>query len=393
MRSTCGSPSLYNGWSYGTVDARFSLRGTRPADPQVVLIAVDDRTLARLDPAETGVIPRDAYARMLDRLRPARPRAIALDVIFLGPKEARADQALLRGIRASRGRVVLAFDEFVVVPARGGGNTIRADLFGRADAARRNGARTGFAGLPEDVDDRNRRADYRVDLVRDVQSAEVGAEASVTAPTFAFAAADMARGGHPGRHVDELPTASGRAWGGQTERTTWIDYTGPSGTVRHFSALDLLDDRLPSEAFADRVVVIGVIARRNADLHRTPLDGGRGMPGPEVQANAISTMLRDEPLRDAPTLLEVLAVALLACLPAVAGMSRSLRLAVALTAAVAVVFVAAAQLAFQGGRIIPVVVPLIAFVVAAGGATTVATMRALQRRRARAATGGSGTIR
>ena len=38
-----------------TVDARFSVRGARAPDPRLVLIAVDDQTLARLDPQGTGV--------------------------------------------------------------------------------------------------------------------------------------------------------------------------------------------------------------------------------------------------------------------------------------------------------------------------------------------------
>ena len=69
-----------------TVDARFSVRGTQDPDPRLVLIAVDDRTVARLHPPGNGPpIPRQYYARLLDRLRRDRPDVIALDVIFAGP--------------------------------------------------------------------------------------------------------------------------------------------------------------------------------------------------------------------------------------------------------------------------------------------------------------------
>ena len=44
-----------------TVDARFSVRGARAADPRLVLIAVDDKTLATLGPKD-GDIPRGSYA-------------------------------------------------------------------------------------------------------------------------------------------------------------------------------------------------------------------------------------------------------------------------------------------------------------------------------------------
>jgi CHASE2 domain-containing sensor protein len=259
---------------------------------------------------------------------------------------------------------VLPFDDFGVA-----GGIPRPELLGRSDTVERTGVTTGYAGLPNDRDGQERRADYEV-------AAQSSNEAEVRMPTFAFAAARVARGAGLSRQVDDVPTAKRRAWGGQTESTTWIDFRGPSGTFRRVSALDVLDGRVPARDFRNKAVVIGVVAHGSTDgHHRTPLDSA--MPGAEVQANALDTMLRGQPLRDVPQLLDILAIILLASLPAVAGLMRSRRTEAAAIVAVAVAFLAAAQLAFQGGWIIAIVVPLAALVGASSG---VAALGAPRRR-------------
>jgi CHASE2 domain-containing sensor protein len=369
----------------GTVDARFSVRGSGAADPRLVLIMVDDKTLRRLDPHGTGRIPRAAYARMLDRLRQDRPAVIALDVIFMGAGDPRDDRALLAAIRATRDRLVLSFQGFDVVQGNDGKPAARANLLGRPETVRRTGVTTGFAGIPDDVDHTNRRADYQVDLAPSPDPYNAATDpnpANVRAPTFAFAAADLARGGALSRQVDDLPAAPRRAWGGQSKLTTWIDYRGPPGTVRRVSALDVLDGRVAPGVFRDKLVVIGVTNSASTDVHRTPLDAGRGMPGAEVQANALDTMLRGEPLRDTSSLINVLAIILLACLPTVAALTQSRRVTAAAITAVAIVFLAAAQLAFRAGWIVAVVVPLAALVAATSGVAAVAAAQMVRRRTA-----------
>jgi CHASE2 domain-containing sensor protein len=350
-----------------TVDARFSVRGARSADPRLVLIEVDDETLARLNRERIGQLSRASYARILDRLRRDRPEVIALDVIFEGSQEPQGDLALLEAIRATHARLVLPFRNFTIVTEPDGRRSVRADLLGRPRALEATGVRTGFAGLPEDRDDRNRRADY-----------EVITTADVYADTFAFAAADVARGG--ALRAEEMPDAPRRSWGEQSARTTWIDFRGPPGTVRHLSAANVLDGRLPPGTFRNKRVVIGVTASGNIDVHETPLDGGRGTPGPEVQASALDTMLRGAPLRDAPALVDILAILVLAAVPAAATLLRRRDVAVAVIAVTAVLYLAIVQLAFGTGRILAVVAPLAGLLVASLGAAALTAARALQRR-------------
>jgi CHASE2 domain-containing sensor protein len=368
------NPSPVQRLELATVDTRFSVRGGGTPDPRLVIVAVDDATLRRFGGATR--LPRSAYARMLERLRADRPAVIGLDVLFDSPgRDPRADQMLLAAMRATR-QLVLPYERFFVDRDEKGEPTIVADLLGRPDAVHNTGVTLGFDGLPLDVDRHNRRADYAVDLVPYVP---VG-EKRLIAKTFAFAAANLARGGALARDLDELPTASRRRRGGQTKRTTWIDYRGGPGTIERVSALDVLDGRAPARAFRNKLVVIGVTARGNVyDVHRTPLDEGRGMLGVEVQANALDTMLRHNPLRDASSRVNVLLIVVLACIPALASLTRSRRLAAAAIVGAALGFLVAAQLAFHAGWVIAVVLPLAALVAAACGVALLAAGRMVRR--------------
>jgi CHASE2 domain-containing sensor protein len=101
-----------------------------------------------------------------------------------------------------------------------------------------------------------------------------------------------------------------------------------------------------------------------------------------VQANALDTMLRGAPLRDVSQLIDILAILVLASVPALAGLIRSRALAAAAIAAAALIYVALVQIAFHGGWILAVVVPLAALVASALAVATLAATRAARRRRA-----------
>jgi CHASE2 domain-containing sensor protein len=105
------------------------------------------------------------------------------------------------------------------------------------------------------------------------------------------------------------------------------------------------------------------------------------MAGPELQANAIDTILHGAPLRDVPALVDILVIVVLACVPAIVSLSAS-RIAVsAATVVLAAVFVLVAQLTFNDGWIIPIVVPLAALATSALAVAVLVAVRILRRRR------------
>ena len=371
-----------------TVDARFSVRGARATDPRLVLITVDDKTLRALG-RENGDISRGDYEKLLKQVREDGPALIALDVVFEEDSaDRRGDDTLRAEIRVRGDPLVLAARKYAAGQTNRGRIGPFPDLFVSPAALKHAGVETGYRGLPEDADGHNRRADYLVELVRPATAdAEIPFGRKVNAPTFAFAAADLARGGALLRNVDDLPTASRRARGEQSERTTWIDYVGPPGTIPHRSAIDVIDAPIPSGEFTDKIVVVGVTAQGNPDMHRTPFAGGRSMSDPEVHANAVDTMLRGSPLRDVSRSIDILAILVLACVPALAFLTAPRAVGVAVIAALAAVFLVVAQLAFHQGWILAVVLPLAALAVSAAGVVTLTASRIVRRRRARPRSG------
>jgi adenylate cyclase len=109
-------------------------------------------------------------------------------------------------------------------------------------------------------------------------------------------------------------------------------------------------------------VIVGETSLHGRDVKRTPADGGTRMSGPEIHANAIATVRRGLPLRDAPKWTAVLLIVALALVPAALATRGRAIMTLGLAAAAGVVFLAGAQLAFGAGRVLPVVAPLLALV-------------------------------
>jgi CHASE2 domain-containing sensor protein len=111
-----------------------------------------------------------------------------------------------------------------------------------------------------------------------------------------------------------------------------------------------------------------------------------------VQANAVDTILRGAPLRDVSRLVEILAILVLACVPALASVSASRIAVIAAIVGLAAVFLAVAQVAFNGGWIIPVLVPLAALAASTIGVGVLVAVRALRRRAARSQDGSDASL-
>jgi adenylate cyclase len=70
---------------------------------------------------------------------------------------------------------------------------------------------------------------------------------------------------------------------------TLIPYRGYQGSFPYISITDVLNDRVPKERLAGRVIVIGTTAPGLMDLRATPV--GAAYPGVEIHANLIAGML------------------------------------------------------------------------------------------------------
>ncbi len=318
-----------------TVDWRFSLRGEQGAPPDVAVVAIDDASTRELGQLP---FPRSYHAQVIRRLTRDGARVIAYDIQFSEPttpfngSEAAAvaaedeDFALQQAITAAK-RVVLGTTS---VFEDGSPDILFTDE--RLDMAR---ASVGHAAFDVGPTETYRRLPYATDGLR----------------SFAVVAAERATG--------EPADPAGFRDGG-----AWIDYAGPAGTVTTYSFLDVLDGKVPASAFRGKVVVIGATASRLQDIHPTSF-GDVPMSGPEINANAIQTVMDGVPLRDSPGWVDAILIVGLAALAAVAGLRRSALQSVLPSVLLLVALLLGAYGLFLAGTVIPVVVPALALVVAA----------------------------
>ncbi|HTI32579.1 MAG TPA: CHASE2 domain-containing protein [Miltoncostaea sp.] len=301
-----------------TVDLRFALRGDhRPAD--VVVVGIDDVTFGDL--GLRWPFPRGLHAEAIDRLREAGAKVIVYDVQFTEPsRDVRQDLRLYDAIGRAR-NVVLATSE---IGADGSTNVLGGDANLRAA-----GARAAAAYLPKDGRGVIRR------FTRELSGLE----------TLPVAAAEVARGAPV--TAAEVPSDG-----------MLIDFRGGPGTIRTVSFSDLLAGRVPASLLRGAIVVVGATAPSLQDVHLTPAGPDNPMPGPEVQANAIWTMLHGS-LRPSPGWLGLLMIVGMGVVVPLASL-RVRFLAVAIGALVLAAAAAGGSvLAFDAGMVVPLVVPIV----------------------------------
>ncbi|MDF2752969.1 MAG: adenylate/guanylate cyclase with Chase sensor, partial [Gaiellaceae bacterium] len=148
--------------------------------------------------------------------------------------------------------------------------------------------------------------------------------------------------------------------------TRLVDYHGPVGTIPSVSFSRVLNGTFEPGLFKDKIVVVGPWAPSLQDVHPVSF-GDDLMPGPEIQANAVATILDGLPLRLAPGWLDLTLILVLGLLPALTGIRLSLRGTLVLAIAVAAAFLVATQLAFNAGLVISFVYPFGALLVSSVG--------------------------
>ncbi len=320
-----------------SVSARFKLRGSVPAR-DVAVVAIDDVTFSDLQ--VSWPFKRSLHARAIDRLREAGAKRIVYDVQFTEPTTEREDSALYDALERTPG-VILATTE-----TDGSGNV---NILGGDENLEAVGAIPAAANLVTDRGSVVHRFPY-----------SSGGLATVGVQTA--------------RTLGVRPSASS-AFG---KKGAWIDYAGPPGSVPTVSFSDLVEGRADPRKLRGKIVVVGAAAATLQDVHATPTSSDRLMYGPEIQANAISTVLRGFPLRSAPGWLSSLFVLLLGLAPALAQLRvRGLRGA-ALSPLAALVFLTGAYVMFEGDVVIEVTYPLMSL--ALGTAMTMSTAYLSERR-------------
>ena len=330
-----------------SVDARFSIRGTLPQPKDVVVVQINDDTFS--DFADANLpnhwpFSRYYHAKVINTLRKDGAKVIAYDIQFTEPTSDGPDNALINAVRNAR-NVVLATVE---VNSKG-----QSNVFGGADAQRYARAQVGDASYGVDPGATIRRMYY--------------APQGLT--SFPILAAE--------KFLDTKITRADM--GGNS---AWIDYVGPPGTIRGAGGHDDPSNRIsfsqvyfgkvPASVFRNKLVVVGpASATLLGDVHATSTTGSGVMSGVEVEASAMENAIQGFPLRSYSRGADILLIILLALIPSFTSLKLPPLRALFLTVLLAAGFAAAVQFAFNHGRIVAFVYPLLALTISAIGSLAV----------------------
>jgi adenylate cyclase len=312
---------LFHDTELASVDTRFSIRGDQKPRDDVVLVLIDDTTSREL-PVRFP-FPRSLHARVIDAINRDGAKTIAYDVEFLQPTKPSEDGALIDAVARAPNKVVLADSQ----PDPQG----RSGVFGGQKVLDQIKARAGNTQIGEDSDGVRRRVPFEVGNME----------------TFPLVAAEIASG---------KPVTTDQMGG----PSAWIDYAGGVGTFPSVPFSRVLDGRFPPGFFKDKVVVIGASDPTLKDVAKTPTSRSDLMSGAEINANAIATALDDFPLKSTPLGLDLFLIALMGVIAPLASYRLSPIRALALGLIAAALYLVCAQLAFNSGRIVPVLYPMIA---------------------------------
>jgi adenylate cyclase len=335
-----------------TIDARFTVRGPLRVPSNIVVVKVDDATFQALN--LQWPFSRRVHARLIDRIAAEHPAAIAYDVQFTESSGGSADAsqadevALLNAINDAHGRTVFSTTE-----TNAKGQTRFLGSVNGTKLLRLVGSRPANGLFPFDADGAIRRESFSIGHLR----------------TLAVVTAGLAD--HRRISSSKFP-----------HNSAWIDYVGPAGTFPSVSFSDALKGRLPPNFFRGKIVVVGATAPTLQDIHPTSTDSQ--MSGPEIQANAIDTVLRGLPLSSAAGWVNIALIVLLSVAVPLASLRTGPIAVTAIALAIGVLFTIAVQLAFNSGTIVSFVYPLAGLILSAAGALAVQLMtEAFERLRVR----------
>lgn len=296
------APSYLEFLELRITDFRLQARGLKPVGNKVAIVGIDEKSLR-----ERGRWPwrRSEMANLISALTELGASVIALDIVFAEPSGPEEDRQLAAAIRTS-GKVVLGY----FLDFGGGGavdgateylssyNLVRPPhspglrhvrlapnvvpnlpLF--SEAARR----AGYFNFAPDADGVFRqgllatRYQDRILTPLSLEALRLYMGNPLLSITFEEYGAAEVRLGDKSIPTDE----SGEMW---------INYAGPAHIFPHYSATDVLNNLVPREKIAGKIILVGATATGVFDLRATPFDPV--YPGVEIHATVIDNVLNNE---------------------------------------------------------------------------------------------------
>jgi adenylate cyclase len=341
------------------LDLRHVLRGPVTPPDEIVIVAIDDKSVEAL---QRFPVPRGAIAAAIDRLTDAGAKVLAIDLLLVDREPGGEGDALSTGdsvlaaALARQGHSILSITEAANAPADS--DLVERNMFVILDKTGTPSERPkGTVGFLMPIRDFAQNASLgHVNLTRDADRAvrrmvlAMPVGTSEYLPAMPLEAVRLFR---------DLPRSEMRLAPGEsvtlgrqaiaTDRhdAFGLNHYGGRGAIPTYSLVDVIKGQVPADRLAGRIVFIGVTALAAGDMFISPFVAE--LPGVEVLATAAGNIAHGQYLQRAPSTwaIDFIAAAILGILAFVAANQRSLAVAAVASIALWGAMFAAVQYAFS----------------------------------------------
>lgn len=270
-----------SGWQDKGLDFLYRSRSFRPPPHEIVIVAIDDDSLKQL-----GAWPwrRNLHARLIERLRRARVKAMAFDIVFVEPHDdddefaaaaKRAGNVFFASFLTRKQQGVFGgyAPTFVPQPGENSRGTLRGEgVHLPVEPLSQSAAGSGYVNVFPERDGIVRRTPLLIAGTND--NADSGNPTHAALP---LAIAAFVRSTRPQRLARNVPTnAAGEML---------INFYGGYRSFAYLPYYKVLRGDIPDQLLKDRIVLVGMTATAMTDQWATPL--ASHCPGVEMNAATV----------------------------------------------------------------------------------------------------------
>ena len=322
-------------------DTALRLQGTRDPNEKIVIVDIDDQSLSWV--GERWPWSRSRMAGIIDWLNAAGAQVIAYDIFLFDPSaNPEDDQALADAFEAANAVVTVSqvielpysttlnLPEEIFLPVING--------YGITEVERDDDAVVRSVIAYKQIQNQT-LYNWAFEIVQAAVDATPPAYPDVNSVSFNSALVPLNQRGH-----------------------MLVNFAGPRQTYPTYSAAFLMEGDYDPAIFKDKIVLIGSSSETLQDIYPTPYSTTNLMPGVEIVANMVATMLTGSYLRLSPPWLTLLILLLLAVLAVLVASIPRPTVSVPVMGAGIVLYLVISQIVFsRTGILLSIISPILVF--------------------------------
>lgn len=288
--------NLFQKWSWVVNDTFLYDKNNVPAS-EIVIVAIDDKSLADDAMGRWQEWERSDYADLIEKLQSYGASVIGLDITFSEYSKNKASDQKLADVLQKYDNIVVGQDSGrneIIPEFKKDERSVGIVEFPVESDQKVRKAKVDFADLPYDH--------FTIALIKkylNLQDTQSFLDAKNNQYVFSRQPVRI-----PNTHkkISTIPL--------DQENRAYINFFGPPNSYTYISFIDVIRGEVAPESIKDKIILVGEDASSLYDEKNVPVSAGKPMPGVEIHANFIQTILDTKFLIPQSSLQEFVAIAL-----------------------------------------------------------------------------------